>query len=99
MRAMLDKVKRALRLTVNVYDQELSAMIKAALADLRLVGVAHHKLSEVKQDPLVTQAVVTYCRAHFGSPADYDKLKASYDEQKAQLMIAHDYVEVTDDDC
>ena len=36
-------------------------------------------------DPLTAKALITYVRLNFGSPADYDRLKASYDEQKGQL--------------
>jgi hypothetical protein len=42
-------------------------------------------------DPLVFRAVATYCRLHFGSPEDYDRLKSSYDEQKGQLITASGY--------
>ena len=28
---------------------------------------------------------------NFGSPSDYDRMKASYDEQKAQLQMATGY--------
>lgn len=83
---MLEKVKNALRLTVNIYDDELQGMIEAAYADLGIAGIAEDKLSEVY--PIITMAVITYCRFHFGSPTDYDNLKASYDEQKAQLQTA-----------
>lgn len=86
---MLDKVKAALRLTVDIYDEELTDMIEAAFADIGLVGIDGGKLSE--DDPLVCRAVITYCRTNFGSPADYDRLKASYDEQKAQLITANGY--------
>lgn len=86
---MIDKVKAALRLTVNNYDEELAALIKAAVGDLRLVGI---DLASVNtNDPLVIMAVITYCRMHFGSPEDFDRLKRSYDEQKAQLMTASGY--------
>ena len=44
-------------------------------------------------DPLYVQAVITYVRAHFGSPDDYDRLKDSYDEQKAQLQMATGYTD------
>lgn len=42
-------------------------------------------------DPLVSRAVVTYCVMNFGSPEDYDRLKASYDEQKGQLRESTGY--------
>ena len=84
---MLDKVRLALRITSTAYDEDLQGLIQAGLADLGLAGV----LSSQVTDPLIQRAVITYCRCHFGSPADYDRLKASYDEQKAQLMTATGY--------
>lgn len=82
----LAAVKLALRITSNAYDSELDLLIKAALRDLSIAGVKY-----CKGDSLVTRAVITYCRCHFGTPPDYDRIKASYDEQKAQLMVATGY--------
>ena len=42
---------------------------------------------------MILQAVKTYVRAHFRSPADYERLKAAYDEQKAQLKVATMYTD------
>ena len=86
---MLEKVRLALRITSTAYDEDLNGLIDAALADLGLAGV----LSEKVTSPLIQRAVITYCRCHFGSPEDYDRLKASYDEQKAQLQTATGYTD------
>lgn len=86
---MLDKVKLALRLTTDAFDAELTDLINAAALDLGLVGVALPEL--LANDALIVTAIVTYVRCHFGSPSDYDRLKASYDEQKAQLQTATGY--------
>lgn len=86
---MLGAVKKACRVTAAVYDDELTDLIAAAKADLALAGVAQNEQSDT--DPLIRRAVITYCRAHFGAPGNYDKLKASYDEQKAQLQGAVKY--------
>jgi len=39
--------------------------------------------------------VVTYCRMNFGYVAveDYNRLKASYDEQKSQLLMSGTYTD------
>ena len=84
---MLEKVKLALRITTNAYDSELEDLIEAAKADLGIAGVV---LPETL-DAIVSRAVVTYCKVHFGSPDDFDRLKASYDEQEAQLSMATGY--------
>lgn len=87
--AMLDDVKLALRLTTQAYDAELNGLINAGLADLGVAGVTEDDTS----DPLINRAVITYCKVHFGSPADYERLKAAYDEQKAQLVTCTGYTD------
>lgn len=87
---MLDAVKLALAITVDDFDNEISDLIQAALYDLETNGVdALNK----QDDPLVKQAVKTYCRAHFHSPADYDRLLAAYEEQKGHLMNCTGYTD------
>ena len=89
---MLDKGKLALRITTNAFDDELSDLISAARLDLGIAGVVVPE----EIDALVGRAIITYCRVHFGSPEEYDRLKAAYDEQKAQLMTATGYTVWTD---
>ena len=86
---MLARVKLALRITTNAFDDELNGLIKAAFMDLGLVGINPYTLSV--DDELVTTAVITYVKLHFGEPSDPDRLKKSYDEQKAQLITATGY--------
>lgn len=84
---MLEKVKLALRITTDAFDSEIQNLIDAALADLGIAGVT----TITETDPLIVRAVTTFCRVNFGQPDDYDKLKYSYDEQKAQLQVATGY--------
>lgn len=84
---MLSKVKLALRITTNAFDSELTDLIAAAKLDLGIAGVT---LPETI-DEMVTRAIITYCKMSFGLPEDYDRLKKSYDEQKAQLVTATGY--------
>jgi len=84
---MLEKVKLALRITTDAFDTELNDLIAAAQLDMGIAGVVIP--SEV--DALVTKAVITYCKMSFGLPEEYDRLKKSYDEQKAQLSNASGY--------
>jgi hypothetical protein len=48
-------------------------------------------------DDMVITAMITYCRVHFGSPPDYDKLVASYDLQRRQLANATGYTDFGDE--
>ena len=85
---MLNKVKLALRIITDDFDTEINDLILAACADLGIVGV---EALSTTTDALLTRAIITYCRIHFGQPEDYDRLKKSYDEQKAQLITATGY--------
>lgn len=78
---MLDDVKLALRLTTSAYDTEIINLIAAALLDLGVAGIT----TDDTTNALIKMAVITYCKIHFGSPTDFDRLKRTYDEQKAQL--------------
>lgn len=86
---MLESVKLALRITTDAFDDEITDLINAALADLGIAGITN--LDEA--DALIKRAVITYCRVNFGEPDDYDRMKASYDEQKAQLQTATGYTD------
>jgi hypothetical protein len=84
---MREKVKMALRVVTSAYDDEIDLLIAAAKQDLGIAGV----VLPAELDEIAQLAVITYCRMHFGSPEEYDRLKASYDEQKAQLSTATGY--------
>ena len=45
------------------------------------------------EDKLVLQAMMTYVRMNFRSPADYDRLAASYDNQMKKLANTNGYTE------
>lgn len=88
--AMIDKVRNALRISVTdnqAINEELNDLIDAAKLDLGVAGVVIPSTI----DTLVTKSIITYCKMSFGLPEDYDRLKRSYDEQKAQLSNATGY--------
>ncbi len=98
---MLDKVKMALRVTTDAFDEDIEDLIAAAKADLGIAGVV---LPE-ELDEICRRAIITYCRMNFSYPdggghlnSSYDRLKSSYDEQKAQLSTATGYTDWGDED-
>lgn len=78
---LIAKAKLARRIKTNAYDQQISDLLDAAALDLGVAGVVIPE----EQSALVQTAMITYFLMHFGDQANYDRLKASYDEQKAQL--------------
>jgi hypothetical protein len=88
---LLGKVKLAMRMVTNDFDSELTDLINAGFKDLGIAGVNGEDVTP--DDSLIVQAIITYCKMNFGyvSKDDYARLKASYDEQKAQISMATGY--------
>ena len=103
---MLSLVKMALRIMTDAFDAELPLLIAGAIRDLEIAGiivdesaVATHDgpiTDYTVTDALLQRAIITYCRANFGQPDEFDRLQASYREQKAQLQYAAGYREGID---
>ena len=90
--ALIYSAKMAGRITTDFYDVEVERLLNAAMLDLGVAGVVIP--SEV--DDLVRQAAITYFLMNFGQPDNYDRIKASYDEQKAQLSTKTGYTTWTE---
>ena len=84
---LINAAKLAKRMTTNAFDQQVEDLLDAALLDLGVAGV----VVPDQADALVKQAAITYFLMHFGEPDDADRLKKSYDEQKAQLATCTGY--------
>lgn len=94
--ALLDDVKVACRVTSTAFNGELTDLISSALADMGITDIRADLLMNTDSpEPLIKQAVLTYCKMNFGFQRDdyYERLKASYDEQKAQLLMSSAYAE------
>lgn len=93
---MLDKVKLALLISSDDFDDELNDLIGAAVLDLNIAGVDDETtVSDDPTDKLIVRAICSYCGYHFelihGTLDRSDAFKKSYDEQKAQLSMATNY--------
>ena len=100
---MLNELRKAMRISTTAYDTELVRLLKAGAADLNVVlrdeitglnfTISAGAVTDncTLTDDIIITALFTYVRAFFGSPDDYDRVKASYDEQKAQLLTKSGY--------
>ena len=93
---MLDKVKLALLIDGEDFDDELTDLIGAAVLDLNIAGVDDETaVSDNPTDKLVIRAIISYCAYQFelvhGALERSEAYKKSYDEQKAQLSMADGY--------
>jgi len=87
---LLPKAKQALRVVTSAFDPEILDLIRAAAQNLETRGVTITETSGTVE-PLVQRCILTYVRINFGDPADYERLKESYDEQLGQLMTTTNF--------
>lgn len=87
--ALVAQAKLAARITTDAFDSQVDLLLDSAMLDLGVAGV------EVPEpyDALVEQAAITYFLMRFGQPDEYERLKRSYDEQKAQLATCTGYTD------
>lgn len=83
----IEKAKLALRITKDSFNAQIDSLLDSAYVDMHIAGV------EIPEaiTPIVETAAITYVALHFGEPDEYERLKASYDEQKAQLATYTGY--------
>lgn len=90
---LINMAKLAKRITTDAYDAQIVFLLNAAMLDLGVAGVETGGFA----DNIVRQAAITYFLMNFGEPENYDKLKKSYDEQKAQLATCTGYTRWSDE--
>ena len=84
---LIAAAEKALRIGTTSFEDEIGSLLDAALLDMGVAGVT----VPTEIDALVQQAAITYVKMNFGQPDEYDRLKRSYDEQKAQLASCTGY--------
>ena len=88
--ALLDDVKKALRISNAEYNTEVQDLIDAAKLDLEITGI--YKPLIIDTDALIKRAITLYCKAHFGyNNPDADRLLQVYNSLKTHLSLSGDY--------
>lgn len=93
----VEAVKKALRISTALFDDEISALVDAAKADMTGAGI---NVDNKDISALVLQAIKFYCRAYFSTNVDdswakhYEKLR---DAIAARGVRTADYTETDND--
>lgn len=93
---MVDKVKLALRVSGDAFDDEVCDLVETACADLRLVGVIVPEIGGLPTsgDPLIDRAITFYAKAHFGFNEDSERYEKAYEHLKCALSLSGNHTEV-----
>lgn len=93
---LVEKIRSDLRLNHSEFDDEIQRLIDTSIEDLKTSGIASSYFKENQYRPMITTAIITYCKANFGyDNQDAVRLQQSYEMQKQKLAISHhDYKEL-----
>ena len=90
MAEALALVKQQLLITTDEFDTVLTNLMNACLIDLGMAGIVGEQA--IIGNVFVLNTVATYVYMNFkAEPSEYDRLKKSYDEAKAQMSMATGY--------
>jgi hypothetical protein len=95
---LLAKVKLALRVSDDVFDEEIQDLINAALLDLGLSGIDDARLAPQGITELVELAVIQYAKATWGMDnPDSEKYWKVYYQLERDLTLSGYYSGGSDD--
>lgn len=84
---MLEAVKKAMAVTSEDFDDDLTGLINAALSDLRIAGVTVTMVN----DPLIVRAVIFYCKSYFRNDDKAERYQKAYENLKHAMSLSGDY--------
>ena len=83
---MLDKIKKALRISNDFYNDEITDLINACKKDLELAGVASSRINDT--DPIIIKTIKCYCKGNFGfDNNEAERFIQSYESLKSFLCL------------
>ena len=85
----IEKIKKRLRVKSDEADAEVEALVLACMKELEVAGVYGHPCD----DPLYMQAVVLYCKAHFGYDEGTDRFREAFESLRNSMALSGDYGE------
>ena len=79
----IDELKAAAKLrtrkmSTDELDEDVFRYVDFVLADLKRIGVNEEKYLKAPEDPLITEAVLTYVKANYSMDANHERLMNSY---------------------
>ncbi len=88
--ALIDEVRKALRITGDDFDDEITEIIESAKKDLQISGV--EKIEE--DDPLIKRSIILFAKSNFGmSNPESEKFYKQYERLKITMALSVDYKE------
>lgn len=81
------EIKRAVRVTSGLADEEIKNLASACVAEMQIAGVYITDL----QDPLGKQAITLYCKAHYGYDEKTEAFREAFQGLRDAMALSGDY--------
>lgn len=81
------EIKRAVRVTSSLADEEIKNLASACVAEMQIAGVYITDL----QDPLAKQAITLYCKAHYGYDEKTEAFREAFQGLRDAMALSGDY--------
>lgn len=88
---MLESAKLALRIKTDAFDDEILALIEAAKAEMRDMGISDAVTGTPEDYPFAQLAILTFVKLHFGEPDNPELLQKRYDQMIHQMQMSSEY--------
>lgn len=91
---MLNAIKKSLRITHNVLDDDINSTISAALLDMSRVGICAKNISvdePSSYDSLELKCVELYCKWNFDYQGKADLWFKAYENLRNAMSLCGDY--------
>lgn len=79
-------IRLSLRITTTAYDEEINALIGAALIDMENAGVYKPN----KDNALIRQAIKLYCIGYFGNRPNAERFIVAYESLRNSIALTGD---------
>ena len=83
----VEEVKRAVRVTASLVDEEIKNLVAACVAEMQIAGVYVTDL----QDPLAKQAISVYCKAHYGYDEKTEDFAEAFRALRDAMALSGEY--------
>lgn len=84
--AIVEKIRKKVRVKSEESKDEIADLADACVRELELAGVY-----EKKEDPLYLQALILYCKAHYGYDEDTQRFRLAFEKLRDAMALSGDY--------
>ncbi len=86
---LVEEIKRAVRVKSPDADGEIKVLAQACFSEMRIAGVNITN----PQDPLAKQAVILYCKGHYGYDDKPEGFLVAYGALRDAMALSSEYRE------